>query len=444
MEYNTKLEKIIDVLKQGEKPINNFKLGAEFEHIIVDKNTFESVNYYQDKGTEVILKKMLSSGYVPKYEGEYLVGLENHEGMITLEPGGQLELSVRPCNNIKEIEDIYLNFLEIIIPVLDEQNQLLLAIGYHPKTSVKDIPFNPKKRYGYMSQYFLERGGVYAHNMMKGTASIQVIIDYKDEEDFIKKFKVAHFISPLLALITDNAPVFEGKLYQQNSIRSTIWENTDSIRGGLVEGVMEKDFGYEDYAKYILRLPPIFIVKDKEIIETQDKTTEEIMDLYNFSHEEVDHLLSMAFPDVRARKYIEIRMGDSIPYPLNLSYIALIKAIFYNDEILQYLYKLSQSIDDNKLAMYRQSMIEKGLLGCFRGKHTYEMLMLLMDLAKRGLGGEEIKYLKALEELVKQKKNPATVSKELLGGNIDNFRALEWCSLNNWLRRNGDGIKEIV
>ncbi|KAB3532508.1 glutamate--cysteine ligase [Alkaliphilus serpentinus] len=444
MEYQEKLDSITSILREGEKSTDQFSLGAEFEHIIVDKASFESINYYQEKGTETILNKMLANGYTPKYEGGYLIGLEKADGIITLEPGGQLELSIKPCKTIKEIEDIYFSFLENIIPILEEQNQLLLAIGYHPKSVVDEIPFNPKKRYSYMSQYFKERGGTLAHNMMKGTASLQVVIDYEDEKDFIKKFKVAHFISPLLALITDNAPIFEGKFYDLNSVRSTIWENTDFTRGGLVKGVMDKEFGYVDYAKYILSLPPIFIIKDKEVIDTQGKTTEELLELYPLNKDEVDHILSMAFPDVRARKYIEIRMGDSIPYPLSFSYIALVKGLFYNQEVLEYLYKLSESTDDQKLFAYRRSMVEKGLMGCFRCKNIYEILQMLIDLAKRSLSHDEKGFLKPLEELVLKRKTPAIVSKELLKGQLEDLTALQWCSLNYWFGRQRDGIEEIV
>ncbi|KAB3540984.1 glutamate--cysteine ligase [Alkaliphilus pronyensis] len=441
MEYQDKINSICDILKSGEKPPTNHKIGVEFEHIIVEKNSFKSINYYQDEGIETILKKMLPKGYTPKYENSNLLGLENHIGAITLEPGGQLELSVKSCMDIKEIEEYYMKFLGDIIPILEEQKQLLMAIGYHPKTRIKDIPFNPKKRYQYMSNYF-EGRGKYPHNMMKGTASLQVVIDYRNEEDFIRKYKVANLLSPLLSLASDNAPVFEGEIFNKNSIRSIIWDNTDSKRGGLLAGAMDKDFGYKKYAEYILNTPPIFIIKDNQLILTNDLKTEDLMDMYDLTTAEIEHIMSMVFPDVRPRKYIELRMGDSLPYPLNLGYVALIKGLFYNEDSLNYLYSLAEETDDQQLGAYRRNVIDKGFNGMFRGKRINEVLPLIVDLAKKGLGKEEKAYLDAIEEMVLQFKNPAIISKELIKEN--GIQALEWCGLNQWVGRNSNGSKGVI
>ncbi|SCY40273.1 glutamate--cysteine ligase [Alkaliphilus peptidifermentans] len=441
MEYQEKLNAFCGVLRSGEKSKDDFKIGVEVEHIIVDKKTLNSVNFYQENGIESILKKMIVKGYQPKYEGTYVIGLECDSGVITLEPGGQLEFSIISCSSINEIENIYMEFLENIVPILEEHGQLLMAIGYHPKTSIDDIPFNPKKRYEYMSNHFKGRGK-YAHNMMKGTASLQVVIDYSNEEDFIRKYKVANFLSPLLALITDNAPVFEGRIYEKNSVRSTIWDNTDSERGGLLHGAMVEDFGYEKYAQYILNIPPIFIVKDGNIIKTDSLKTEEVMDLYTFNTNEIDHIMSMVFPDVRARKYIELRMADSLPYPLSFAYIALIKGLFYHEDALMYLYKLTEATDDKKLAAYRSNLINDGFMGIFRGKKIYEILSLILDLAKKGLKEEEASYLIPLEQLLMQQKNPAMVSKALI--KEAGLKTLEWCSLNKWVGRKESGNREII
>lgn len=441
MEYDNKLEKVLGIIKQGEKNTGKLRMGLEFEHIVVNQNTFETINYYEEKGIQEILKKMLEKGYNPIYEGEYLVGLEMDYGVITLEPGGQLELSIRPCEELREVEGLYLSFLEDVLPLLEAHNQLLMAIGYHPKTSIKDIPFNPKKRYEYMSNYF-NNTGKYAHNMMKGTAALQVAIDYANEADFIKKYRVANFLSPVLALISDNSPVFEGTVYDKNSIRSVIWQNTDLDRSGIVKGVMDQAFGYHQYADYLLGVPPIFITKDGQYIPTNGKTISEVLDEYQLSEEELENLFTMVFPDVRVKRYIEIRMGDSLPYPFNLSYGALIKGIFYQQKALDELYEMSLKIDNTTLEVYKEEMIEKGFKGYFMENTLGEFAMKLFEMAEKGLSGEELSYLQPLKALIMQGKNVAGASKERL--EKEGLIGLNWSALNFIVRGKQSVNKEVI
>ncbi len=425
--YEKSLESVVSVIKEGIKFPNQFKLGVEFEHIVVEKDSLESVSYYGEKGIEGILKKLLVRGYEGKYEDGYLVGLNQEDKEISLEPGGQIEISVKPCANISKIESIYFDFLYDIVPILEEKNLLLMAIGYHPKSSIEDIPFNPKKRYEYMSQYLKEKGK-YAHNMMKGTASLQVSIDYANEEDFIKKFRVANFISPVLYLISDNSPVFEGEIYPNHSLRSLIWENTDKARSGMVPNALNKEFGYEDYGKYILNVPPILIMKEQEFIGTGDKIVEQVMKEYVFSKQEIQHIMTMVFPDVRAKNFIEIRVGDSLPYPYNFSYIALIKGLFYNEAALEYLYNLSLRIHDNQINSIKDNIRQKGFRTHITSKKAYDFICIIFDLAKTGLTQEEKNMLKALEKLLLRKENLSIVSKEKI--KKEGIDGLKWCALN--------------
>lgn len=436
MKYEKNLMSIVSLIKNGEKPVKNFRIGVEFEHIVINNTTMESVTYYGQDGIEGILEELLATEkYKGTYEEDYLVGLVAEDRDITLEPGGQLELGIKPCKTIKEVESIYFKFLEDIVPILEKRNLLLMGIGYHPKTSIEDIPFNPKKRYEYMSNYLKEKGR-YAHNMMKGTAALQVFIDYKDEDDFIRKFRVANFISPLLYLITDNSPVFEGQVYEKHSLRSLIWENMDEERSGIVPNTLNKDFGYKDYGQYILNIPPILIVKDKEFLNTGSKTVEELMEEYIFNLEEVEHIMTMVFPDVRAKNYIEIRMGDSLPYPYNLAYVALIKGIFYSDIALEYLYNFSQRREDDQIKKVRGCIREKGFEAYFGSKTAHEYISILFDLAKKSLYGEERDMLEPLEKLVIQKENLSIVSKERI--NKEGIEGLKWCNLNQWVKGGED------
>jgi len=220
-ELNYQKEKITAYFKESEKSKDLFRIGSEFEHFIVDANTLKAISYYGDKGVKSTLQELMKKGWEGKYEDNHLMGLEKNGSTITLEPGAQVELSTRTCENIHEIENIYLSFLHDIIPILNKKNQYMIAIGYQPESSIADIPFIPKERYKYMSEYFKKRGK-YAHNMMKGTASLQVAVDYSSEEDYIKKFRVANVISPFISYIFDDSPFFEGAVWRKSTLRVDI------------------------------------------------------------------------------------------------------------------------------------------------------------------------------------------------------------------------------
>ncbi|ABR50707.1 Glutamate--cysteine ligase [Alkaliphilus metalliredigens QYMF] len=429
---NRPLEQIINIIKEGEKFQGELKLGAEFEHIVVWKDTMKSVSYYEEQGIEDILKALLEKGYEAEYEGDYLIALKKEAYYITLEPGGQLEISVVPCSTIESVQSIYFQFLEEIIPIMENNGQLLLAIGYHPKSSIKEIPFNPKVRYQYMSNYLKDKG-TYSQHMMKGTAAIQVSIDYRNEEDFIKKFKVANFLSPLLHLITDNSPRFEGEDYLGHGLRSVIWQNTDKDRSGVIPGVMNERFGYEAYAKYILGIPPILMKKEGQLIETGNQSIGEVLKENDLTGEEIEHLLTMVFPDVRVKRYIEIRVGDSLPYPYNFAYIALLKGIFYDETVLNYLYKLANGAEGDQIEKAKRSMHKNAFKGWFFGKTIYDFIRILFDLSKKGLTEEEIKILKPLETLIISRKNLSLLMKEDI--EKSGLQAIEFCGLNQWVRR---------
>jgi glutamate--cysteine ligase len=266
--------------------------------------------------------------------------------------------------------------------------------------------------------------------MMKGTASLQVVIDYQHQADFIEKFRVAHFLMPFLALISDNAPFFEGKPAEHFSIRTAIWDETDPARCALIPGVMDQEFGYRAYADYILRTPPILVQKNNHFIGTGSLRTEELEGLEHFTDEEVDHLLSMVFPDVRVRRYIEIRMADSLPLPHSFAFAALVKNLFYSETALRYLYHLSQSMSDANLCQLRKDMQVNGYNARFGGTTCQQMLLALMDLAKQNSTPQEKKWLYHLEAQVLNKETPAMVSRRLV--DAAGMNALEWCAAHTW------------
>ncbi len=396
-------EQLIRVLKNGEKSPEDVKLGIEIEHLVVRRGSFQSVTYYEPQGIETLLGKLKDKGYLGKYEGGYLVGLSKGEMEVTLEPGGQLEFSTRPCIHLAHIEQVYDQFLEDVLPIVAEQNQYLLGVGYHPQSRIEDIPFNPKKRYEYMSEY-LHKRGKYALNMMKGTASIQVAIDYVSEADFIRKFRVANFLTPLFYLITDNAPIFEGEIYRQYSLRTLIWEHTDPRRSGIIKGALDKAFTYEDYAEYLLHSEPICVLSKEGLQPVGERSLWEVyQDADSLSQKELEHLYTMVFPDVRGKNYIEIRMADSMPRSLSMAYLAMIKGLFYDQENLMGLYELSLSYDDAAMGSLKEKVIAQGYRAPFDGGDLGSFGNRLISKAEKALEKEEKSMLAPLKECIRKK-----------------------------------------
>ena len=428
MDYNKQVKEIVKYFKDNEKDKKDFKIGIECEHFVIDKDSLETISYYGEGGVEETLKELELNGWKGSYEGQYLLGLNNDNKVITLEPGSQLEFSVKPHKDIRDIEIEYLNFLKEIIPILERKNQALITIGYHPKTKIDNIRILPKKRYSYMFEYFKDKG-THAHNMMKGTASLQLAFDYSSEKDYIKKFKIANALSPVIYAMFDNAFYFEGRKWGKYNLRSYIWENCDKDRSGIVDGTFDRDFGYERYAEYILNVPPILIDNSRDVYFTGDKTYKELFNPENYSMEELEHVLTMVFPDVRTKKYVEIRMMDAVPYPLNLAAIALWKGILYDENNLNMVYNYIKDINMGDTNKSKDDIAKKGLDGKLGDATVHEIGKWLVDISKTGLNNNEIKYILPLEKMIKDKINPYKIieKKDYLGKK----EAIEGCILNN-------------
>lgn len=424
MDYIKQINEIKKYFQRHEKKPENFKIGIEFEHYVIDKDTFKTISYYGKNGVGETLKQLEDRGWQSSYEGEYILGLKKDKKTISLEPGSQLELSIDADINIKNIEDEYEEFIDEINQILKGKNQILIATGYHPETKIDDIKLLPKKRYDLMFDYFKDKGKN-AHNMMKGTAALQVSIDYSSEEDYKKKFRLANAISPVLYALFDNSFYFEGNEWESHNLRTHIWNNCDTNRAGTVEGALEDSFGYENYAKYILNRPPIFMIKNGKDIATGEKKVRELFNPDDYSEKELEHFLTMFFPDVRTKAFIEIRQMDSVPYRLALSAVALIKGIFYNEDNLNKAYEEIKHLTLEDINRAKYGIIENGLKSKLKDKSILEMGNWLVRLAKTGIDESEIKYIKPLEEMIEKGENPYEKTKS--NASLGKKKALDWC-----------------
>ncbi len=428
MTYEDKVEKIVDFIKSGEKDEKDFKVGFEVEHFVVDKNSLETIRYEGENGIRQSLEELKDLGYEGIYEGEYIMGLHKDGASISIEPAAQFEISLDSQNSVDKLFETYKKTMAEIIPIFDKKGQLLVEVGYQVKDKIADIPKIPKERYKFMYEYFEKYAGPMAHNMMKGSASLQVAIDYSDEDDFRKKYFLANALAPFFYSIFDNAYIFEGEVYENHNIRQTIWENCDKDRTGIYPFSFDNDLSYEKYAKKILATPSIFIKKDGKDIATDEKTFEEIFD-QDLSDEMVFHALSIVFPDVRVKKYIEIRMPDNVPFPYNFAAVSLIKNIFYDKEVLDYAYNLLAGFTYQKAQDLKKITVLRGIQAMYEDKKIYEWMLEIIGKIK-----EDRKYIDPLKDLLEEQKTPRDIYEELYKESPQ--RAVYEFSVNKFVKDN--------
>jgi glutamate--cysteine ligase len=365
MKYEEQKRLIVEFLHNSEKRPEDFLIGAELEFFVIEKKSFRSINYFEENGIKQLLQDLVNKGYSPLLDGDDIVGAQSPDLMVTLEPGAQFEISLAPRKTIFELEQEYLNFINLIDPILEKRGQRFFSSGYHPVTKIDELPFIPKKRYKFMSEYLSKKGDM-ALNMMKGTASIQVAIDYSSEADFHRKMLLASKLTPVLSAVYDNSSVFEGEKYQRHNLRTLIWNNCDNDRCGVIRQIFDPDSGYEKYAEYILEQIPIFIFKNGEMTKFE-KQFKYIFDPNDDIDYQLNHIFSMCFPDVRARHYIELRMTDSLPYPLNFAYLELIRKLFYDNNILTEVGELLENISFKDVVAFKKESIRYGVKAELKG-----------------------------------------------------------------------------
>ena len=396
---------IAEYIRSGEKDRSSLKVGLEIEHFLVHSDTFRSVNYYEKDGVLSVLESLTEKGYEPVKEDGRIIGLNHPLYTVTLEPAAQFEVSIVARQDIVALDHAYRTFQADVLPVFDRLNISMLCLGYHPVSKIDDIPVIPKGRYNFMKEYFSTTGTM-GRNMMKGSAAVQTAIDYVSEADFKRKFRLAGILSPYLYFMYDNAPIFEGALYEENMLRCKIWNNTDDDRAGLIDGSLDGDFGYEDYAEYILNQPCIVCLDNGGYTFSRDKKVKDIYADKLLSEQEIEYLLTMFFFDARAKRFIEIRQPDSVPYPLNISLAALVKGLFYSEDNVTALLAEAQNITTDDVVKQKEMLIGASYKEIL-AQGVFEACAHLIQLAQNALSREEGAYLDGLAGLMAERETLA-------------------------------------
>lgn len=395
---------------KGDAPLGS--LGVEVEHFVVDARTLRAVPYEDPArgfGVRDVLEQLVR--FYPEksfgHDGD-LIGLSSPEASLSLEPAAQLEISIAPFSSIAVIVEVYTRFRSRVDPLLAQHGCALVCRGYHPAARALDLPLIPKQRYRYMNDYFHELG-TRAERMMRASASTQVSVDYRDEADAVRKMRVAQALVPVLASLSDNASVFEGAPAQGPLARMGVWRDVDDARCGTVPGLFDEDFGFEAYADWLLGTCPIFVTRpaadDPEgpaLRSVAGLTAAEAYADAPMSAADIEHLLSMFWPDVRLKRFVEIRPADSLPVERMAGYAALIKGLFYSEEALcaiEEAFGVCDGVwplDGASTRAALDAVRDHGDAARFFGRTLAEWKRLVYELAHAALAEDERGYLEGL------------------------------------------------
>ncbi len=401
-------KEISEYIRSGES--NEEGLGLEIEHFIVNSEGIQ-IGFHEISSLINQVGKMLGADII--YMDGYPVGYYTGEYSTSLEPACQFEISINPYSNLDEIRRIYEEFYELWEPVFRDRGYHFLTNGNLPLVEMgaldpSDITLSPKKRYKYMDAYF-EHSGKYGKYMMRASASAQVSIDYKSEEDMVKKLRVLEKISPILMIMMENKTeeksALKGAEDKPHLLRTQEWDDLDPDRTGFVPFSLDRDFGYDRMADVIYSTPLILLTYNGDTTNVGHQCARELVENNIIYIDEIDenrrkslieHFMSMGFFHFRVKKYIEIRVADSVPIEKALGYVALLKGLVYSEENLNILDKELSDVDSIIKIQNAVEEIERNGFDAaiYDGRTAAEWAHYLVRLAKASLSSKDKEYLK--------------------------------------------------
>jgi glutamate--cysteine ligase len=413
------------------KPRERWRIGTEYEKVGIDRSSGKAIPYFGPRGVDRILRELIDRyGWEPEEQEGHIIALTRDKAQITLEPGGQIELSGEPCDSIHCTYGEFTQHIRELLEVSEPLDVVFLGLGMQPVSPVSEIEWVPKKRYRIMGPYMPKVGSL-GQRMMKQTATVQANIDYLDEKDAMAKFRTGMGLAPVLIAMFANSPISEGRLNGYRSFREHIWTDTDKSRSGLLSFAFAPDVSFARYVEYALDVPMYFIIRNHDYIDMTGMTFRHYLD-YGYRGERAtledwaDHLTTL-FPETRIKRYIEIRSADSQPPELMPALSALIKGAFYDSDCLQAAWDLVKGWSfDERMHAYLDS--HKDALSARVRRYTLlDLARELLQIGWEGLrrqgalnsqGQDETIYLLPLKNLLDEGKCPADLLVEKWEGEL--------------------------
>ena len=414
-----------EYLESGCKPRDQWRIGTEHEKFGYCKETLKPLPYEGERSILAVLKGLRDGhGWTPVEESGKLIGLEKDGANVSLEPGGQLELSGAPLESIHQTCDEVNQHLADVKDIADKIGVGFIGLGAAPVWSHEEMPVMPKGRYRLMTDY-MDRVGTMGKSMMYRTCTVQVNLDFASEADMVQKLRVALALQPVATALFANSPFFDGKPNGHKSWRSRIWRDLDPARTGMLPFVFEEGFGFEAWVEYALDVPMYFVYRDGEYIDALGMSFRDFLkgELPALPGETptlsdwADHLTT-AFPEARIKKYMEMRGADGGPWRRLCALPAFWVGLMYDQSSLDAAWDLVKGWDAETREMLRVAASVDGLQAQAGNVKMHDLAREVLAISEAGLvargkegaGGlvpDETHFLNALKESVESGKVPA-------------------------------------
>jgi glutamate--cysteine ligase len=423
-------EDLVRWFEAGAKPKSAWRVGAEHEKFVFRLGSHEPVPY-EPQGIRALLEGLTRYGWAPVYEGENVIALERGIANVSLEPGGQFELSGAPLETIHDICEETGGHLQEVKVVADELGLGFLGLGFTPVWTRDQIPMMPKGRYRIMRQYMPKVGSM-GLDMMFRTCTVQANLDFGSEADMVAKFRTSLALQPIATALFANSPFKEGRPTGFVSARANVWTDTDRDRTGMLDFVFRDGFTFETYAEYALDVPMYFVKRDGRYIDVAGRSFRDFMkgELPELPGEKptlkdwADHTTTL-FPEVRLKQYLEMRGADSGPWSRLCALPALWMGVLYDSAALAAAWDLCKDWDTADHERLRADVARVGLKAEVGGRTVQDVAKDMLAIAREGLkrrnrlsGGlvDESGYLGELDEIAASGITPAERLLELYNG----------------------------
>ncbi|WP_374384809.1 glutamate--cysteine ligase [Dongia sp.] len=434
----TAKSQLIDWIAKGNKPKSEWRIGTEHEKFVFDLKTLRPVPYEGPNGIGKLLAGLTRYGWEPIEEDGNIIALTMNGENITLEPGGQFELSGAPLRTIHETCREVGEHLKQVKEISSELGIGVLGMGFNPKWPRADTPWMPKGRYKIMGDYMPKRGKL-GIDMMIRTCTVQVNLDFATEADMVKKFRTSLALQPIATALFADSPFTEGKPNGFLSYRSHIWTDTDPDRCGILPFVFEEGMSFERYVDYMLDVPMYFVYRDGKYIDASGQSFRAFLKgklpalpgEIPTTGDWADHMTT-AFPEVRLKRFLEMRGADGGPWERLCALPALWVGLLYDQSALDAAWDLVKDWSIAEHEELRRNVPRLALKTPFRGGTVRDVALEVLKIARAGLqkrgaadlgGMDESGFLNPLQIIADSGKTPAELKLDLFngkwGGSVD-------------------------
>jgi glutamate--cysteine ligase len=424
-------DELVAWFEAGNKPREQFRVGTEHEKFPFTLARHEPVPYDGPRGIRALLDGMRDLlGWEPIMEGENIIGLGDVTGggAISLEPGGQFELSGAPVDTIHQTHAELMAHLAQLREVAGPLGIGFLGLGMNPKWTRAETPVMPKGRYRIMTAYMPKVGNL-GLDMMYRTCTVQANLDFSSEADMVKKLRVGLALQPVCTALFANSPFTEGKPNGFLSFRSEIWRDTDADRSGMLPFAFEPGMGFERYVDYALDVPMYFVKRGDSYIDVSGKSFHDLLagkfgNLRATISDWANHV-STIFPEVRLKRYLEMRGEDAGPWRRLPALPAYWVGLLYDDASLDAAWDMAKSWTAEERQKLRDEVPRLGFAAKIHGRSVLDLARETLALARSGLarrdrldfsGCDETRYLEPIEEFAERGITPAEELQEKYHG----------------------------